>query len=1278
MPPTQQDVTNANTNTNKQSNKKKKKKKKGGGKSEQEPPSSSLSAIKITKKLKFRVQLIFEMESIEWIPPLRLLPNRSNLANNNASKQQPTPTTTPFYNFTLTEDASYDFISPVLQGSDDDDVGNDHHHHSISSSCFTGALVLAKIWCLQRGFLRCHDGFDTNQIALLLVYLFRTKQVNSRMTPLQVIAAMFKLISQTNWFVVDGDESSMTTTNSTSNLIRKAPSERYQGTITSSSSSTTKRKQRCDVLVMPAVGKTESQTIAQCKLAKLYEQQVRESPLTKNDPRTLKELYQQQQQGEGEEEGCCYPAFLDSTMTYNFFGRISPSFMKQVQRQALKSLDCMHQSSSSSSSSLNNNPFTNLFMKSARFWSKYDAYLRVPLDQIQFDKSMLWGSNRHDIGEYESVARGIVSVLRQALGDRIHEISILSTGNGLVDDDDHHPSSLATSNDSAAVNDSDEIPSYEVATTSSSSPSTGGGSKSNSKKQQQLLLSPTGKDYAVLGLTLNSDTCFRVVDRGPPADDDEATQRFQKLWGNRAQLRRFKDGAIVYAVVWDNNNSATPSDNGNANEGGASTYIRYQNDDKLQGGIVERIVQHILRLHFLKELTQPPQHNNNATSTASLQFSLRDIMSVIDGVLIQQQQPGGENDSSSNNRNEQFDPLVAHRNCTKAFQCLSEFLRDHSAATATTGNNATSNLGLPLPIDAVEALSPALRYAELFPPTPHPWLGGGGSTASVSGVGKKISGAIMSDPIEIQIRFGPSSKWPTDIKAMGAAKTAMLVKLVDGIEAMKKRSYGGGVSNFYGGHSCITPTYADISFMGYVFRIRVRADPELKLLEGLSKPNARASSMLNLLTKRHVVQPLHHCMIHSVYTKNPSSSAVVRLAKRWLSSHLFSGHIPFEAIELLVAYVYTSNINGNCTALVIDPPGTVVAGFLRFLQLLGNHDWAREPLIVDPQQSLTNNDVHEITEQFEQIRGSDFSKGPPMYIISPSDRAVINNTSRNSNRRSWVPSFTTSSCPESVVFARAVKLANCSYAYLRKCLVEFHHLKDSSSWQSAFLETTQSFRSYSALLRIDPEFVLDPSSSSTAIGELAVKPRPDKGCEDSCALVLESSWTRGVLNRYKGPKPLQRIWYKNINNTAEENKGNQILMEWKPIDSCVDAIRDRLGHLLLVFYNDLCPDVISLLWRPTALKTFKAFSAMNSEFALPSTTSGWQHDTLVTVNVSDILREISQFTKDIVIDVKVFDEGLTITCSSPSKNNKNKRKLSVSSSSDDSSDSSDSNEGESQ
>ncbi|KAG0330997.1 hypothetical protein BG000_011298 [Podila horticola] len=61
-----------------------------------------------------------------------------------------------------------------------------------------------------------------------------------------------------------------------------------------------------------------------------------------------------------------------------------------------------------------------------------------------------------------------------------------------------------------------------------------------------------GADSVItVGLLLNHEESSRLVDMGPPADDLEAAQTFRELWGNKAELRRFKDGSILESAVWE-------------------------------------------------------------------------------------------------------------------------------------------------------------------------------------------------------------------------------------------------------------------------------------------------------------------------------------------------------------------------------------------------------------------------------------------------------------------------------------------------------------------------------------------------------------------------------------------------------------------------------------------------------------------------------------------------------------------------------------------------------
>ncbi|XP_050965256.1 nucleolar protein 6 [Labeo rohita] len=67
---------------------------------------------------------------------------------------------------------------------------------------------------------------------------------------------------------------------------------------------------------------------------------------------------------------------------------------------------------------------------------------------------------------------------------------------------------------------------------------------------------PKHKDQPPLtiGLLLNLEHAFCVLERGPPADNPKAAE-FRQLWGFRSELRRFQDGGITEAVLWSGNSN---------------------------------------------------------------------------------------------------------------------------------------------------------------------------------------------------------------------------------------------------------------------------------------------------------------------------------------------------------------------------------------------------------------------------------------------------------------------------------------------------------------------------------------------------------------------------------------------------------------------------------------------------------------------------------------------------------------------------------------------------
>ena len=50
---------------------------------------------------------------------------------------------------------------------------------------------------------------------------------------------------------------------------------------------------------------------------------------------------------------------------------------------------------------------------------------------------------------------------------------------------------------------------------------------------------------------LDAGKALQVVDRGPSPSNAAESKAWKALWGDHSETRRFKDGSIIHAVVWD-------------------------------------------------------------------------------------------------------------------------------------------------------------------------------------------------------------------------------------------------------------------------------------------------------------------------------------------------------------------------------------------------------------------------------------------------------------------------------------------------------------------------------------------------------------------------------------------------------------------------------------------------------------------------------------------------------------------------------------------------------
>jgi hypothetical protein len=298
-------------------------------------------------------------------------------------------------------------------------------------------------------------------------------------------------------------------------------------------------------------------------------------------------------------------------------------------------------------------------------------------------------------------------------------------------------------------------------------------------------------------------------------------------------------------------------------------------------------------------------------------------------------------------------------------------------------------------------------------------------------------------------------------------------------------------------------------------------------------------------------------------------------------------------------------------------------------------------MIVNPRGHIKDDDYDDINLQFEAARGENRHSGPPMYIIAPYDRQEVDDECSN-NRNAvnvskailWVPSTIS---PEWVVVSRTTALAKRSYQFMMKRLCSFDK---SSDWSAIFHESPSSFQSYSVLLRVGTDFVIDPESSSTGS---SLDPSKTKEKDDDRTGQLETSYTRSMRFRRDGPKGLRRNVYRNLQVGSESGgneNGNSMFLSFQPVQSLMALLRAKFGRYALFFYNELSPEVIGIVWRPLTHASVP-FSAMTAEYARPKDvcSSGWKNDSLMVRNVTDLLREMSEYYQDIVTSVKILDES---------------------------------------
>ncbi|KAI8019409.1 Nucleolar protein 6 [Camellia lanceoleosa] len=548
----------------------------------------------------------------------------------------------------------------------------------------------------------------------------------------------------------------------------------------------------------------------------------------------------------------------------------------------------------------------------------------------------------------------------------------------------------------------------------------------------------------LIGISVSTlEKAFRVVDIGPNAENKDEALKFRKFWGEKAELRRFKDSTIAESAVWE-----------------CKQWERHL--------IIKRISEHVLVRH--------------------LSLSKENIMTIVDQLDFSLLY-GAE------------DPIAFSASLVEAFDVLSKRLRLLN--------------DIPLRVSSVQALDSAFRFTSVFPPEPHP-------LAVEKGVSLRLQKLISSciQPLDVMIQLEGSGNWPMDDAAIEKTKSAFLLKI------------GESLQNSWGITCNATEDDVVVYTSGYAFCLKILHERGLSLLKKQIGSNQvkRVPSTDRIL----FIRGQHSSMINGLQGRYPIYGPVVRLAKRWVAAHLFSTSLAEEAIELLVAYLFLK-------PLPFYAPCSRIIGFLRFLRLLSEYDWAFSALIVDINGDMTLNDEKEVNGDFMSSRKAHNENrqniSPAMFLATAYDKVS----------EAW-----TRSSPTSSELRRLVAYAKSSANLLAKLILQDQH--DSYRWECLFRTPLNNYNAV-VLLHRDrlpyPHRLLFPSELKQ--GKHVVRGNASK-----------------VFHPFMLPGDMK--------GSSEELK-HKLMVNFDPLRCFVGDLEREFPAMFKMWYDSLGGDAIGLTWE---------------------------------------------------------------------------------------------------
>jgi U3 small nucleolar RNA-associated protein 22 len=406
--------------------------------------------------------------------------------------------------------------------------------------------------------------------------------------------------------------------------------------------------------------------------------------------------------------------------------------------------------------------------------------------------------------------------------------------------------------------------------------------KALSTRIQVLHIAPSTSGLTV-GLVYNPSQATRVLDIGPSTNQLPETDAFRKLWGDKAELRRFKDGSISESIVWD---IARPEE---------------------AAQIPSRIVRYILDRHLgLSEVDVKCLSSDQAWA---------DIIQIPDsareGVAVSGAEKLG------------FRPIM------ESYDELYKLLKDIDDE-------------LPLAILNVSPVTEMLRYSAPFIPHPVDL----DRFASAPSCLKYVPTAEITVQFESSPRWPEDLSAIQKVKMALFEKLATLIEAkLRGSKANMVLDPSYTEIEDHVALEVLLPK--GVAFKLRIFHekektLLERSLEDQKQVFGTALPTPPRRVVLPALEKhlyRFHHAPKHHQGLAPLHHRYPSFSTATRLVKRWFAAHMLSLLVPAEAIELLVTANYLD-------PGALSAPASGPTGFVRTIKKLADWDWRSEPTLV--------------------------------------------------------------------------------------------------------------------------------------------------------------------------------------------------------------------------------------------------------------------------------------------------------------------------------------------